>query len=385
MKKVAVAKPQMLSAAVLVMILLPFAGTAQEPGRSVRTAEGDRWVNDLLEPVRTKNNVPALAGAVLTSDGLVAVGAVGVRKAETDVAVTVEDKWHLGSDTKAMTATLIALLVEKGKLGWETTIEQVFPDIAPELPSEMRGVTLLHLLSHRSGLPANIPWIGLAKPGASLIDQRISCVKMLPRLKPVAPPGTLYLYSNLGYVLAGAMAEKAMSASWEDLIKKYVFEPLDMKSAGFGGTGTSGLIDQPWGHGANGKPVSGNGPAVDNPPVLGPAGTVHMSLQDWAKFVVDHLRGARGGKAFLRPESYKTLGTPPFGGNYALGWSVAEREWGGGTVLTHAGSNTMNYAVVWMAPKRDFAVLVATNQGPPAGAKVCDEAAGALIQRHTAK
>lgn len=58
-----------------------------------------------------------------------------------------------------------------------------------------------------------------------------------------------------------------------------------------------------------------------------------------------------------------TDGCPPFGGDYAFGWLATERPWGGGPVYTHAGSNTMNFAVVWLAPLKDFAVLVTTNQG----------------------
>jgi CubicO group peptidase (beta-lactamase class C family) len=370
---------------IAVVLLCATEVLPQEPAGKAGAAEADPRINEVLESIRVKHPVPALAGAIVTSDGLVAIGTVGVRKAGTEIPATIDDKWHLGSDTKAMTATLIGLLVEQGKLKWETTVEQVFPDIAPELQPELRQATLLHILSHRAGLPANIPWFALVKLGLSLPDQRLEGVKMLAKIKLLSAPGTQYLYSNLGYVLAGAIAEKTMSASWEDLIVKFVFEPLGMKSVGFGGTGTPGEIDQPWGHGVDGKPVSGNGPAVDNPPVLGPAGTVHATLADWAKFVSDHLRGARGGKALLKPETYKVLETPPFGGNYALGWLVADREWGGGTVLTHAGSNTMNYAVAWIAPKLDFAVLVTTNQGGPAAAKACDEASGALIKLHSAK
>jgi hypothetical protein len=63
-----------------------------------------------------------------------------------------------------------------------------------------------------------------------------------------------------------------------------------------------------------------------------------------------------------------------------LGWIVTERKWGGGKVLTHNGSNTMNYSVAWVAPKRKFAVLVCTNQGGEEAAKACDEAAGTLIR-----
>ena len=347
----------------------------------------DRQANDqandqvsaVLESVRQKNSLPALAGAVVTSDGIVAIGATGVRKAGTTVAVTTDDQWHLGSDTKAMTASLIGLLVERGKLKWDSTIEHVFPELADKLSPEFRKVSLLQLLSHRAGLPANTNWRALSLKG-SVTEQRQAAVLAAASIKLDSEPGTRFSYSNWGYVVVGAMAEKVTGARWEDLVTEYLFKPLGMKSVGFGGTGTPGKVDQPWGHGENGKPVLGNGPAVDNPPVMGPAGTVHCTLSDWAKFVADQLRGDRGGPGLLKRATYERLHTPPFGGDYALGWLVTQREWGGGTVFTHAGSNTMNFAVVWVAPKRDFAVLVVSNQGGPAAAKGCDEAASALIQ-----
>jgi hypothetical protein len=59
---------------------------------------------------------------------------------------------------------------------------------------------------------------------------------------------------------------------------------------------------------------------------------------------------------------------------------VVKRDWGGGTVLNHAGDNTMNHANVWIAPQRDFAVLVCINQGGEAASKASDEAAAALIR-----
>ena len=149
--------------------------------------------------------------------------------------------------------------------------------------------------------------------------------------------------------------------------------------AGFGGVGTPGKVDQPWGHTKKEKPVAGNGPKVDNPQVIGPAGVVHCTIEDWAKFIADQLRGEAGMKALLTKESYAFIHSPPFGGEYAYGWLIAQREWGGGTVLTHAGCNTMNYAVAWVAPKRGFAVLVCINQGDDEAAKACDEAAGKLI------
>ncbi len=336
-------------------------------------------VGDLLEPIRQKHHLPALAGAIVTSKGLEAIGAVGVRKAGTDIAATVEDLWHIGSDTKAMTAALIGRLVEQGKLKWETTIEDVFPDLAASWPPAFKEITLLHLLSHRAGLPANLLWALLPK-ASPIREQRLVALKSAASVKLLSEPAAKYLYSNLGYVIAGAMAEAVADSSWEELMKNMLFESLGMKNVGYGGVGTPGQIDQPWGHMADGKPVGGNGPGMDNPPVLGPAGRVHCSLGDWALFISDQLRGARGEKALLKTETYLKLHTPLFGGNYALGWGVVEREWGGGPVLTHAGSNTMNYAVAWLAPRRDFAVLVVTNQGGEPASKACDETASALIR-----
>jgi CubicO group peptidase (beta-lactamase class C family) len=344
----------------------------------------DKRIDGLLEPIRQKYNVPALASAIVTGQGLETIGAVGVRKVGTNIAVTVGDQWHLGSDTKAMTATLIGALVEEGKLKWEMTIEEAFPELVSLMSPALKKVTILQLLSHRAGLPANLPWAFVPNKG-TIREQRLAALKMATSAKLVSEPGAKFFYSNLGYVIAGTMAEKAANTSWEELMKNMVFEPLGMKSVGYGGVGTPGQIDQPWGHMPDGKPVQANGPDVDNPPVLGPAGRVHCTLADWAKFIADQLRGARGEKALLKPDTYKKLQTPPFGGDYALGWLVTDRGWGGGAVLTHAGSNNMNLAVVWMAPLRDFAVLVVTNQGGEAAAKACDEAASALIQLHQSK
>jgi len=214
----------------------------------------------------------------------------------------------------------------------------------------------------------------------NLIDQRRIAVQMASKEKLLSKPGSQFFYSNLGYVIAAAMCERVTGINWETLITDMVFKPLGMQDIRFGGTGTPGQIDQPWPHTGDGKPTQSNGVAVDNPPVMTPAGRVNCTLTEWAKFIADQLRGDRGEHALLRPATYNRLHAPPFdNGDYALGWLVTKRPWGGGIVLTNAGSNTMNYAVVWIAPQRDFAVLVVTNQGGDAAAKGCDEASGALI------
>lgn len=340
-------------------------------------AVGDKNVTQLLKPIRQKFNLPAMAAAAVTSDGLKFVGAVGVRKRGTEIPVALDDLWHLGSDGKIMTSTLIARLVERGQLRWDTTLAEVFPELAPQMHADFRTVTLLQLLSHHAGLPANL---NLSKySGGDAPQLRLRAVKEELAKPPESARGGKFLYSNLGYIIAAAVVEKITGKAWENVITEEVFNPLQMHSAGFGGTGTPGQIDQPWPHTQDGAPTGKNGPTMDNPPVMGSAGRIHCTIQDWAKFVQDQLRGACGEPALLRPESYQTLQTQPFGGDYALGWIVADRGWGGGKVLNHGGDNTMNCANVWVAPKKNFEILVCVNQSGDKAFQATDAAVGALI------
>ncbi len=113
---------------------------------------------------------------------------------------------------------------------------------------------------------------------------------------------------------------------------------------------------------------------------MGPAGTIHCSVPDWAKFAALHLQGERGTSKLLKPATLKTLHTPPEGREYAAGWIVCERSWAGGLALNHAGSNTCWYSNIWLAPAMNFAILVATNRGDSDAAKACDTAASELIK-----
>lgn len=337
----------------------------------VDAAMTEEKLTALLSAIREKHELPALGGAIVASKGLIAHAAVGVRKFGTDVAVTADDLWHLGSNTKAMTATLAAMSVEAGKLKWDSTAGSIFEERKSLAASPLASVTLMQLLTHRSGLPANVAW--------AKMKDRDAVLDAAAGMKLTSRPGEKFEYSNLGYCIAGHMIEQVLGDTWENMMRTKLFQPLGMNKVGFGGTGTIGQVDQPWPHTAKGKPMPTNGPLIDNPAVLGPAGTVHASLADWGKFISEHLAGARGEGRLLKPDSFKHLHEPPDGLTYACGWVTAERKWGDGRVLNHNGTNTMNYSVAWLALKKDFAVLICTNQGGDASAKACDEAAHSMI------
>ncbi len=343
----------------------------------------------VLKPIVEKYKVPGMVAAIIEGDQVVAVGAAGVRKLGGEEPFTTDDQIHIGSDTKAMTATLIAMLVEEGKLKWSTTLADVFPERAKKMHPDWRKVTVEQLVTNRAGAPGQIEkdpvWLKIATTRGPLPEARLQMLDAVIAKKPEAPPGTKFIYSNAGFTMAGAIAERVTGKPWEDLIRERLFEPLAMSSAGFGAPGTPGKEDQPWGHRPGGKPMS-PGPRADNPAAIGPAGTVHCSVGDWAKFVENHLNGEEGGSKLLKAETFKKLHTPPAGSKpaYAMGWGVENSDVGGkkGRVLRHAGSNTMWLAIAWIAPDDHFAILIGCNQGDDAAHKACDAALAALIKEH---
>jgi CubicO group peptidase (beta-lactamase class C family) len=346
---------------------------------AVHAQSGDSAMAQILDSIRQQRNVPALGAAFVRGDGSITSAVVGVRKRGTDVRATAEDQWLLGSNTKAITATLVATFVEQGALTWETTLAEVFPELRAKFRGNFGAITLTHLLSHHAGLDRDLNFDDIRRSAPALADQRVNAVRTAGSKKLRSVPGSKFEYSNLGYVIAGAAAERLGGKSWEALIRERVFTPLGMSGCGFGGPGTPGQLDQPWPHNPNGNP-GGPGSWLDSEDVVAPAGRVRCSLADWAKFVLDQMRGANGKGALLKPETYKALHEPRFGGNYAFGWGVASGPWADGVVLNHTGSNGMNFSVAFIAPARDVALLAVTNRSGDAGVKAMSDATTALLR-----
>ena len=326
--------------------------------------------------IRGRHEVPALICAVVTKDGgLHAIGADGVRRAGEDAAVTVDDRMHLGSCTKAFTATLAAALVAGGKIRWESTVGEVFADSVAQMDSAWKPVTLEQLLRHRGGAPGQpdaaawrAAWICTERPEVC----RAAFVSKTLETAPVKVGE--YAYSNQGYAIAGRMLEVAAGGeAYETLLAAHVLAPLGITRFGFG-VPTKADAASPVGHTEERVPRE-----IDNPNAIAPAGTLHMPLGEWAKFMAFHLGGkappALAGAARELPRLHAPSKDAP---NEALGWKGATRPWGG-QVFMHAGSNSMWYCVAWLAPEKGFAVLAATNQGGDAAEKACDDACATMI------
>ena len=315
------------------------------------------YIKKELKKVILEGKAPGMIAAVISSDGIIKIGSAGVRKAGTSVSMTDKDLVHLGSCTKAMTSTMIATLVAEGKMSWDMKLTEAIPELKNDINPDLQNTSLWQLLTHRAGIPNDpIDWYAYADK--DIKDRRFSILKDNIKLAPAYTDGEFH-YSNYGYVVAACMAEQITGLSWEVLMKERLFEPLGMTTAGFGDPVKNKSTDQPWGHkrswiGNKWKPSR-----KYYGEVISPAGRVHCSVEDWAKFISLQLPGEN---TILDRVILNKLIEPV--GPYAGGWVVfqeTEQPWAKGIVLVHGGSNEIWYAAVMVAPNLDRAYVVVTN------------------------
>lgn len=355
-------------------------GLAALPALSALPAWAQETPDAALDAVFAGNPAPAMGAMIVGRSGVQWSAVRGVRYEGVTDAVTLNDRWSLGSNTKAMTAALFARLVEQGRARWAMPLSEAFPGVT--LDAGWEGATLDDLMHHRAGLLDNDvigrEWLMTARGDpASLPEQRAVIVARALGMRPGGERGA-FAYGNANYILLGAVIERITGQSWEDAMRAEVFAPLGITSGGFGPP----QGENAWGHrAANGQRMAmePSHPGADNPFALGPAGMAHMSLADYARFIGVFLNDGAG---WLSPDSIRILTTPAVGAGpgYACGWGVREQPWG--TTLAHEGTNTMWHAFAAVAPQRGLAVVTVANDFAT-GRAGCQQLGQRLIQLST--
>jgi CubicO group peptidase (beta-lactamase class C family) len=343
---------------------------------------GDSELAGLIESIRVEEGLIAIASGIISSGKIYSTAAVGTRKCGTDNWVTVKDKFLIGSCTKAFTATLTAMLIEDSLIDWQTTIGEIFPDI--EMLPEYEKITIYQLLSHRAGLPKNLKegqstWTinyGFDPDRGSTPEiYRLQYLEKTIQQKLSYPPGERVHYSNGGYILAGAIIEKKTGRSIDELWKERILNRLGISSAGYGPAAISDPGNQPWGHYWDKSKDSYMAYKAEYPNFMCPSGYMHISIKDWAKFILIHLDSYPGNrKRLLKPSTLRKLHTPPdsatwdididLGLNYALGWFTKTDE-NGHNLIWHGGRGfAFNAQVVADLDNKSAILLISTSESP---------------------
>lgn len=330
----------------------------------------------VVEAARARHHLPAIAVASFTEDEI-QVAVRGVRRVGGAAPALETDRFHIGSNGKAMLATAIGRLVERGELSWTSTLSEALPELAAGMQPAYRGVTLEQLLKHRSGLPAFASLEDFALvpqfPGDAPAQRQAFAGWVLVQ-PPAVAPGE-YLYSNAGYAIAAAIAERRSGRSWDALERADVLDPLGASL--FVGWPLDERPDAPSGHLTQDGALLPIDPSAGRiPTVFAPAGDLSLTVGDYARFAQLHLRSLSGHAALLADSTFRRLHTPT--GDDAMGWQVFDS--GGHTVLVHSGNSDTFYAfvVLYGQARRGFALLTNSGDSPDVQAAFTEIIQGAV-------
>ena len=352
---------------------------------SASPAAGGELEDKLAEICKSKD-VPGIFAASIGPGGIIESATTGVRKRGTEDAITPADQFALGSNSKAFTATLAAVLVDDGAIDWSSTISEVWPD--QPVHGGFKDVTLEQLLSHTGGLQGDLPngpeWISFFTERLKPEQQR---ARMCYLLLTKPPQGTIgkFDYSNLGYVVVAAMLEERGKKPFEQLMQERVFKPLGMNNTEFYSAKKLNRAKDAllWGHETDGgDPIKPGTLGSENPTVYASCGTIRTTISDWAKFIGWHLNETAA-PVLKNDKTLRHLHegvADRKGGDekYGFGWIHFKSSFG--RTLQHAGNNTNQFSLVWVMPEAKRATIVATNTGEKQAFPACDAATAELMK-----
>ncbi|WP_430867841.1 serine hydrolase domain-containing protein [Demequina aurantiaca] len=345
------------------------------------SAEASRLLAIHLRHVIRERRLPGAGFVTFDLGGATASAVAGVRRAGGNDPVQIDDGWHIGSVTKAMTATILLRLHDQGVLDLDESVLSGLEGTGWELliDAQFDRVSIADLLSHRSGMRAN-PTYALFSRYVLFgedIDRTNSRAVRQALTEGVGPAGA-YEYSNSGYGIAGLIASHRTGRTWEQLIAEHVVETEHLDPLGFGRP--EWHAPAPWGHrrrldgqGFTEFRITKRGLDLD---AMRPAGDVFLNLDSLAQHGSFHLRQLAGvdgkttGQAVLSDASAARLYTPvggPMdprrGGSYAMGWNVedAAPEFGGERLLWHNGSDLFSFTMLGLLPESGVGFAYSTN------------------------
>ncbi len=272
--------------------------------------------SSLAENIRIKYKIPELAYAVVSSDSILEIQALGYQRINSSYKAKIDDKFRLGSLTKTITSYIAMDLIKEGKIKLDTKFFDLYPELKADSNPLLYNVTLQDFLTFRAPIPT---WsYGNETPTQKEIkgdkqQQRYEFISwFLKQNQVVTEKQELYL-SNPSYVFAGLMLEKASGKSYDTLVKELGKElNIDF------GFGQPNLLDknQPWGHDENLNPEK---PSLNYKlNWLSSAGNINCSLPDYCKFTQMHLQGLSGKSNILSSQEFNLMhtGLPEF----SFGW-----------------------------------------------------------------
>ena len=324
----------------------------------MQSEDPNPW-NQLLETAKQsldKHKIPGISLGIL-KDGEIRTACFGVTNLETQVPVSEETVFQIGSITKTFTATLAMQMVEEGKIDLDTPLRAYLPKITFADPLVTENVTAYHLLTHSGGWDGDF-FIDTGE-GADALDRFVA---RMPEREQISPLGKYVSYNNAGFVILGHLLEKISGESLETLLRERIFKPVGIQgfvnaneviSHSFAVGHHEGEVARPW----------------YLPRLVLASGAILMNTQNLLKYAKVYLNEGKidADQQLLSRDSINRMFTPqlpiwePDGTSVGLSWM--RRDLDGLHTISHGGATNGQIAYLAMVPGRQFALAFLSNAG----------------------
>ena len=333
----------------------------------------DRYVKRVIDTFET----PGMAITIVERGKPAVFRTYGVRRMGEAAKIDEQTMFSMGSTTKAFTSAVLAMLVDEGKLTWDSKVVDLLPGFRMYDPYTSSEMTVRDLLVHRSGLGLGAGDL-LFVPETTLTRAQI--VEKLRYIKPATSFRSGYAYDNLLYVVAGQLIEEVCKDTWENVVRQRILAPLQMEHTTTASTTAAGA-NKGWPHGRVSNALRAMSPLptqmrFDN---SAPAGSLNASIADVARWLELQLGRGLDPRTNVRlfseaqsREMWTSQTLIPVSQNpkplelaqanfraYALGWSY--NDYRGQPSISHGGGVLGSVALVVLVPGKDVAFAMMTN------------------------
>lgn len=336
---------------------------------NVNVSEQLKGIDNIFLEKMKDWNLPGMAVAVIKNDELILLNELGLRDVKQNLSVSKNTLFAIGSATKAFTSLAIGILVDEGKLDWDTPIKRYMPNFEMHNKYASEHLTIKDMLCHRSGLPRHdMLWYNTSLSRKDLVDR-------LKHLEFSKDFRETWQYNNLMYATAGYIIELVTGLPWEEFVKTRILEPLGMNNSNFSVDVMKSNKDYSLPYALKEKKAV----QIDfrNIDVAGPAGSINSNLSDMIKWIMLHLnKGKVNGKQIISKQSLEQIHSPQIPcqlvpwkfdeiqfSSYGLGWFI--ESFRGKRHIHHGGNIDGFSSYISFLPDENIAVIILSNLSTP--------------------
>jgi len=317
----------------------------------------------IAENIMVKDSIPEMTFAIITKDSFSIKKVLGhhkITELNEKPNANINDLFHLGSNTKAITGFIAGYLVDKNKIQWDTKFFDLFPKLKKKSNKDYHNITLKDLLTHRANIQpftSGAEYQKLPKFKGNKKQKRAKFTRYVLTLSAINNTFN-HNYSNAGYSVATVMLEKVSGKSWENLCNEILKSKMDINFV-FGWPNRNAQ-NQPYGHWIeNGKIVPVNPDVEYDLSLAEPAGDLSMNIENYARFIQHNIKGLSKENEFLKSETYNFLHTAK--DEYAIGWGNYTKN--DKQISEHAGSDGTFFCYAQIDREKLIGYVVIVNSG----------------------